>query len=115
MVIHVFDEQRKIQKDFMCKKSILVAGMKYFEQYLKDAQQLDDISISVHCDVKIFDWLMKYVKEGSFAKQTCTRSLIKEVDTQEMTGAPKLDIKYVISILISSEFLGMPVLVHECI
>ena len=62
---------------------------------------MDDIDISVHCDIKIFEWLMKYLKQ-------------KENDAQDETG-PKLDIKNVISILISSDFLQMKVLVQECI
>ena len=37
--------------------------MKYFAEYLStDAQRWEDVDISVHCDVQIFDWLMKYVK-----------------------------------------------------
>jgi len=51
---------------------------------------LDDIDISVHCDIKIFEWLMKYLKDNN---------------------EPKLDLKNVISILISSDFLGMQQLV----
>jgi len=37
--------------------------MKYFQDYLSsDSQTWEDIDISVHCDVKIFDWLIRYVK-----------------------------------------------------
>jgi hypothetical protein len=75
--------------------------MKYFEKYLTEATSVDDIDISVHCDIKIFEWLMKYLKQ-------------KENDAQDESG-PKLDIKNVISILISSDFLQMKVLVQECI
>jgi hypothetical protein len=75
--------------------------MKYFEKYLTEATSVDDIDISVHCDIKIFEWLMKYLKQ-------------KESEVQE-EGGPKLDIKNVISILISSDFLQMKVLVQECI
>ena len=35
--------------------------MKYFEQYLADQKSLDEIDISVHCDILIFEWLMNYV------------------------------------------------------
>ena len=55
---------------------------------------MEDIDISVHCDIKIFEWLMKYLKEP---------------------GDPALDLKNVISILISSDFLGMAKLVDECV
>jgi hypothetical protein len=57
--------------------------MKYFEKYLTDNKNLDDIDISVHCDINIFDWLMRYIHR-------------KE---------PKLEVKNAISILISSDFL----------
>ena len=37
--------------------------MRYFAEYLStDAQRWEEVDISVHCDVQIFDWLMKYVK-----------------------------------------------------
>ena len=67
--------------------------MKYFEQYLVDVNSLDDIDISVHCDIKIFEWLMKYLNNS----------------------APKFETRNVISILISSDFLGMARLVNESI
>ena len=34
IVIHVFDENRKVNKDFTCEKELLVTHMKYFEKYL---------------------------------------------------------------------------------
>jgi hypothetical protein len=63
IVIHVFDENRKVNKDFTCEKELLVTHMKYFEKYLTEATSVDDIDISVHCDIKIFEWLMKYLKQ----------------------------------------------------
>jgi len=69
--------------------------MKYFEKYLTEATSVEDIDISVHCDIKIFEWLMRYLK-------------FKESDSQFQSKdepIPKLDIKNVISILISSDFL----------
>lgn len=65
--------------------------MKYFEKYLCDNKNIEDIDISVHCDINIFDWLMRYIHK-------------KE---------PKLEIKNAISILISSDFLQMAHLVEE--
>ena len=62
IVIHVFDDSRKISQDFKCHKQILVSEMKYFEKYLTDIKSFDDIDISVHCDIKIFAWLMKYLQ-----------------------------------------------------
>ena len=49
--------------------------MKYFAEYLStDAQRWEEVDISVHCDVQIFDWLMRHVKR----------------DTREVTNTPKL-------------------------
>ena len=67
--------------------------MKYFEKYLLDSKSPDDIDISVHCDITIFDWLMRYIHR-------------KE---------PKIEVKNSVSILISSDFLQMQELVNECI
>ena len=57
----------------------------------------EDVDISVHCDVQIFDWLMRYVKR----------------DGPKTT--PKLEPSNAVSILISSDFLKMETLVQECI
>jgi hypothetical protein len=84
IVIHVCDENRKLNKDFKCEKNLLLANMKYFEKYLSGASSIDDIDISVHCDINIFEWLMKYVNNNE---------------------EPKLELSNVISILISSDFL----------
>lgn len=68
--------------------------MKYFEKYIsKECKSLDDLDISVHCDIGIFDWLMRYIHK-------------KE---------PVIEIKNSVSILISSDFLQMKDLVDEAL
>lgn len=106
-MIHVFDENRKVNKDFSCEKDLLVTHMKYFDKYLTEATSVDDIDISVHCDIKIFEWLMKYLKQKESDQPS-------PLDANSGPG-PTLDIKNVISILISSDFLQMRVLVEECV
>ena len=61
ITIHVFDENRKMEKDFRCDKDLLTKYMKYFEKYLTEATSVEDIDISVHCDIKIFEWLLRYL------------------------------------------------------
>ena len=96
VMIHVCDENRKITRDFTCSRETLLAEMKYFHGYLSaSAGTYDDIDISVHCDVHIFEWLIQFV----------TR---KE-------APPELDVASVISILISSDFLVMDELVPICL
>lgn len=100
MVIHVCDEAKNLKQDFYCQRDVLVKEMRYFAEYLSaDAQRWEDVDISVHCDVQIFDWLMKFVKRA----------------TAESENVPKLEPANVISILISSDFLKMDALVQACI
>ena len=76
------DENKKMNKDFKCDKNLLISNMKYFEKYLSDSKSLDDIDISVHCDIGIFDWLMRFIHHKD----------------------PIIEIKNSVSILISSDF-----------
>ncbi|XP_023576624.1 uncharacterized protein KIAA1841 homolog [Octodon degus] len=102
MVIHVCDEGKNLKEDFICPRDLLISEMKYFAEYLSmDAQRWEEVDISVHCDVHIFNWLIKYVKRNTKENKDC-----------EM---PTLEPGNVISILISSEFLKMDSLVEQCI
>eukprot|EP00743_Colponemidia_sp_Colp-15_P010169 GILK01011172.1.p1 GENE.GILK01011172.1~~GILK01011172.1.p1 ORF type:complete len:738 (-),score=129.94 GILK01011172.1:1-2214(-) len=106
IVIHVCDEARKIQRDFVCPRDLLLSEMKYFSSYLSPGnddsntgggggiQKLEDVDISVHCDLHIFEWLMKYIRKAPHVE---------------------LDTSNVVSILISSDFLQMEALVNESI
>lgn len=91
IVIHVCDEKKKVEKDFKCKKNILLNEMKYFEKHLKMTDSADDIDISVHWDIKIFEWLMKYLNDQK----------------------PNLEVNTVIPILISADFLVMARLIDD--
>ena len=95
IVIHVCDESRKVNRDFKCSKKLLLKEMKYFESYLSSSNQYDDIDISVHCDVYIFEWLMRFINRPD--------------------NPPELKCKSAVSILISSEFLRMQRLVDLCL
>ncbi|XP_062863595.1 SANT and BTB domain regulator of class switch recombination isoform X2 [Trichomycterus rosablanca] len=105
MVIHVCDEAKNLKQDFECPRDLLVREMCYFAEYLSmDAQRWEEVDISVHCDIQIFDWLMNYVKRNS-----------GECEPGRRVEKPRLEPSNVISILISSEFLKMEALVEECI
>lgn len=62
VLIHVFDEYRKSTKDFVCRRDVLLANMKYFQAYLNQSNEHDEIDISVHCDVDVFEWLVAYMR-----------------------------------------------------
>ena len=79
--------------------------MQYFSEYLSsDTQFSDEVDISVHCDIPVFDWLMRYAKRG----------LLEGPQGEILDGpleAPSLEPEMVVSILISSDFLKMNSLV----
>ncbi|KAJ8614539.1 hypothetical protein CTAYLR_000838 [Chrysophaeum taylorii] len=94
IIIHVCDETRQINRDFACDRGTLLGEMKYFQSYLGDGTG-EDIDISVHCDVHIFEWLVQWIHSPE--------------------RPPPLDVSSVVSILISSEFLEMDRLVEHCL
>lgn len=66
MVIHVCDEAKNLREDFICPRDLLISEMKYFGEYLSvDSQRWEEVDISVHCDVHIFNWLIRYVKRNT--------------------------------------------------
>ena len=71
----------------------MLSQMRYFEKF-KNEGSLEDLDISVHCDIQVFESLMNYIKNPS---------------------ASILDKDNIVSILISAEYLQMESLVEECI
>lgn len=103
MVIHVCDEPKNLNRDFHCPRTLLVNEMKYFSEYLSgETQNIEDVDISVHCDVNIFEWLIKYARRNQLA-------------VNDRVSVAALKPNNVISILISSDFLKMDTLVDECL
>jgi len=100
IVIHVHDDRVGQSSDFTCSRAEIVAHMKYFERFLgssgADGCDPDDVDISVHCDISVFEWLVKYMRAPA-------------------TSAATLAVPSVVSILISSEFLQMGPLVEDCL
>lgn len=72
--------------------------MLYFQPYLKEGQDFEDIDISVHCDVKIFDWLLRYVefKEWTLKKMKfCNpKSYTDQLNSIVRTGFFAKHVKY---------------------
>ena len=61
VTIHVCDDSRGEKKDFSCPQDLLLSQMGYFRD-ITAGQSLEDVDISVHCDIKIFEWLMDWIK-----------------------------------------------------
>lgn len=96
ITITVCDEAKSLKKQFTCNRTLLIHEMKYFADYLKDEpDQMEEVDISVHCDLDIFQWLMSFVN-----RRTATK-------------LPELEPRIAVSILISSDFLKMDKLVRQ--
>ncbi|XP_035912413.1 uncharacterized protein KIAA1841 homolog [Anopheles stephensi] len=98
VIIHVCDEVKGSSRDFSCPQKLLITKMGYFAD-VTAGQRLEDMDISVHCDLQIFEWLMKWVKKESVAQDEW----------------PALDPTNVIPILVSASFLQMEPLLLDCL
>ncbi|XP_071448625.1 SANT and BTB domain regulator of class switch recombination [Hetaerina americana] len=96
--IHVCDEVRNVKKKFKCPQKLLVSKMGYFAE-VTTGQKLEDMDISVHCDLNIFEWLMRWVKKDSMPEENW----------------PHLEASNVVSILVSASFLQMDPLENDCL
>ena len=81
--------------------------------HLITGQSLEDVDISVHCDVTIFEWLMDWLKAQSKDETLaiCTTKNEDELETNELQQEPELTPNNVVSILVSASFLKMGPLV----
>ena len=98
MTIHVCDEVKGTSRDFVCPQKLLISKMGYFAD-ITSGQKLEDMDISVHCDLEIFDWLIQWVKK----------------DASSEDHWPKLDSANVVPILVSASFLQMEPLLNDCL
>ena len=61
--MHVVDQGRGISKDFVCSKDKVMNRMRYFASYFNGKSKIEDLDISVHCDILIFEWLVRFLSE----------------------------------------------------
>ena len=63
IVVHVIDQGHGVTRDFLCNKQKVMMKMRYFQHYFTatDSNRIEELDISVHCDVNIFDWLVRYL------------------------------------------------------
>ena len=109
------DDKRNKRKDFKCLFTVLLKHMKYFESALKSMNEGDDFDISVHCDVKIFEWLLLYIEfeEKKVDPKIKFFEIVNERHGEGRREKPVIRIEDAISILISAEYLKIPKLVEE--
>ncbi|XP_039297593.1 uncharacterized protein KIAA1841 homolog [Nilaparvata lugens] len=97
--IHVCDEAKNLKKDFRCSQRLLISKMGYFAE-VTTGQRLQDMDISVHCDVNIFEWLMNWCQKDNSSPRG---------------SVPTLDATNVVPILVSASFLQMDPLLEICL
>ncbi|XP_017109538.2 SANT and BTB domain regulator of class switch recombination [Drosophila bipectinata] len=105
VVIHVCDEVKNTSRDFTCPQHLLVSKMGYFAD-VTAGQRLEEMDISVHCDILIFDWLMKWIKHSAQSQ---------DLPGPGQSPGPQLDGNNVVPILVSASFLQMEPLLLECL
>ena len=122
VVIHVCDETRDAKKDFTCPQDLLLSQMGYFRD-ITSGQSLEDVDISVHCDVTIFEWLMDWLKAQQLnglntdypnavvVEQDLDVTNLEDSNANSEITEPELNANNVVSILVSASFLKMGPLV----
>jgi len=122
VIIHVCDETRDAKKDFTCPQDLLLSQMGYFRD-ITSGQSLEDVDISVHCDVTIFEWLMDWLKaqardEYDLEPPPPPVKAIEDTEGDDKESSeggplqePELTANNVVSILVSASFLKMGPLV----
>ena len=96
IIIHVCDDARDEKRDFACPQDLLLAQMGYFRD-ITSGQNLEDVDISVHCDITIFEWLMNWIKARE--------------NGDEASALSRMNVDNILSILVSASFLKMTALV----
>ena len=66
--------------------------MGYFRD-ITSGQNLEDVDISVHCDITIFEWLMNWIKARE--------------NGDEASAFCRMNVDNILSILVSTSFLKM--------
>ncbi|XP_063240886.1 uncharacterized protein LOC134541393 [Bacillus rossius redtenbacheri] len=98
VVIYVSDEVKNLKREYKCSQGLLVSKMGYFAE-VTTGQKLEDMDISVHCDMDTFDWLMRWIKK----------------DSLPASERPSLDPGNVLPVLVSAAFLQMDPLLAACL
>ncbi|XP_018652283.1 hypothetical protein Smp_145000 [Schistosoma mansoni] len=101
VTVKVCDEAKGVEQDFRCELDVLMIEMPYFKDFLiKDGQFISEVEILVHCDLKIFEWLLLYAR--------------KHIDPDAYKECI-LTTSNVLALLVSSNFLKMEHLTSECL
>ena len=97
ITIQVQDDAQRRCQEFSCAKSALLEHMPYFRDVVR-GQQLENVDITIHCELTVFDWLMRWLESRTAG-----------------TEPPTLSADVVVSVLGSADFLGMEPLVEQCV
>ena len=88
--------------------------MGYFRD-ITAGQSLDDVDISVHCDVDIFEWLMLWIKSNGIRAEGEEEGQQQQAEGGGGGPRPVMLPSNVMSILVSASFLKIHGLVEEAL
>ena len=82
--IKVIDDAHKQEKDYEIEKDVIMKFLHYFEQPSLDGNRIEDIDVSIHCDIKVFEWLINYIQQrGTLTKAEKHRFLTQNFKIQK--------------------------------
>jgi hypothetical protein len=80
VAVHVIDKNRDVRKDFLCRKGDILKHMAYFRSHLTQPRDSDsELDITVHCDARVFEWLVNYISQSEPRPRICTFGFLVSV------------------------------------
>ncbi|XP_043246114.1 uncharacterized protein KIAA1841 homolog, partial [Amphibalanus amphitrite] len=64
ITIQVQDDAQRRCQEFSCAKQALLEHMPYFRDVVR-GQQLENVDITIHCELAVFGWLMRWLESRS--------------------------------------------------
>jgi hypothetical protein len=86
--IRVTDEGRGAEERFSCDAATLVAGMRYFAGYLSDVPTGNDLEISVHCEIEVFELLLRFIKSSGEGRPPLAVDNVLQARAPRLPGPP---------------------------
>ena len=77
-----------VHREFQCSRDLLLREMRYFVEYLpSERNEKGPTEIAVHCDINVFETLMRYVKRGLLDDEGNVIKEPKIGQTSQMIGS----------------------------
>lgn len=100
------------KQQFCCEMGVLSEGMGLFKSMLEGTGPGRDIRLKVHCDLKVFSWILRYARaQRAAAASSAGGGKAGSAEGSSVAAAPPaLQVNDCLEVLVASSFLQMPVL-----